>query len=132
VIKDAALCQLGGSAPNPVEATLRYFRQEYLAHITEKECPAGVCKNLVSHAINESCNGCHECYDACPTQAIVGELNNLHYIRQDKCNQCGACFQICNYNSIRRVKRGNGEGIQLRAKSLWKPQTKKLQPLAAV
>ena len=120
VIIDTSLCQLGGSAPNPVLSTIRYFRQEYLAHIVEKRCPAGVCKALVSHAINEKCTGCHVCFKPCPTNAIVGESKKLHYIIQDKCIQCGACYQVCKYDAINRVKRGSGEPIQTRAKENWK------------
>jgi NADH:ubiquinone oxidoreductase subunit F (NADH-binding)/(2Fe-2S) ferredoxin/NAD-dependent dihydropyrimidine dehydrogenase PreA subunit len=119
VITDTSLCQLGGSAPNPVLSTIRYFRQEYLAHVLDHRCPAGVCKALVSHAIDESCTGCHACYKPCPTQAIVGDAKKLHYIVQDKCIQCGACYQICKYASIKRVKRGEGEAVQTRAKERW-------------
>lgn len=119
VISDTSLCQLGGSAPNPVLSTIRYFRQEYLAHVIDKRCPAGVCKALVSHAIDESCTGCHACYKPCPTQAIVGDAKKLHYIIQDKCIQCGACYQICKYNSIKRVKRGDGDAVQTRARERW-------------
>jgi len=126
VIIDTSLCQLGGSAPNPVLSTIRYFRQEYLAHVIDKRCPAGVCKNLVSHAIDNTCNGCHACLKSCPTSAIVGEPKRLHYIIQDKCIQCGACYQICRYNSIKRVKRGEGDKLQERARELWQPPLKKL------
>jgi NADH:ubiquinone oxidoreductase subunit F (NADH-binding)/(2Fe-2S) ferredoxin/NAD-dependent dihydropyrimidine dehydrogenase PreA subunit len=119
VISDTSLCQLGASAPNPVLSTIRYFRQEYLAHVVDKRCPAGVCKALVSHAIDDTCTGCHACYKPCPTQAIIGDAKKLHYIDQAKCIQCGACFQICRYNSIKRVKRGEGDQLQLRAKERW-------------
>ena len=121
VMIDTSLCQLGGSAPNPVLSTLSYFRQEYLAHIVDKRCPAGVCKELVSHAIDETCSGCHVCVKPCPTNAISGETKQLHVIDQDKCIQCGACYQVCNIGSIRRVKRGEGAAVQLRAKELWRP-----------
>ncbi len=126
VIIDTSLCQLGGSAPNPVLSTIRYFRQEYLAHVIDKRCPAGVCKDLVSHAIDNTCNGCHACLKSCPTSAIVGEPKRLHYILQDKCIQCGACYQICRYNSIKRVKRGDGDKLQERARELWQPPIKKI------
>jgi NADH-quinone oxidoreductase subunit F len=125
VMMDTSLCQLGGSAPNPVLSTLRYFRHEYLAHIREKRCPAGVCKELVSHAIDESCTGCHVCAEPCPTDAISGKLKELHVIDQAKCIQCGACFQICRFDSVKRVKRGEGDALQVKAKELWKPQTRK-------
>jgi NADH-quinone oxidoreductase subunit F len=123
VIIDTSLCQLGGSAPNPVLSTIRYFRQEYLAHILDKRCPAGVCKSLVSHAINAKCSGCHVCFKTCPTNAIVGESKHLHYIIQDKCIQCGACYQVCKYDAIERVKRGEGDIIQQRAKENWKSRS---------
>ena len=126
VIIDTSLCQLGGSAPNPVLSTIRYFRQEFLAHVIDKRCPAGVCKNLVSHAIDNSCNGCHACLKSCPTNAIVGEPKRLHYIIQDKCIQCGACYQICRYNSIKRIKHGEGDKLQERARELWQPPLKKV------
>lgn len=130
VIIDTSLCQLGGSAPNPVLSTIRYFRQEYLAHVVDKQCPAGVCKELVSHAIDETCNGCHACKKPCPTDAIVGEPKQLHVIIQDKCIQCGACYQICRYQSIKRVKRGEGETVQRRATERWKPPTRTPMPVA--
>ena len=129
VIIDTSLCQLGGSAPNPVLSTLRYFRQEYIAHIKDKRCPAGVCKALVSHAIGVQCNGCHACFKACATDAIVGDVKQLHTIIQDKCIQCGACYQICKYDAIRRVKRGEGEAVQIRARELWSAPVKS-QPVA--
>jgi len=125
VMIDTSLCQLGGSAPNPVLSTLRYFHQEYLAHIVEKRCPAGVCKELVSHAIDETCTGCHLCFKPCPSNAITGELKTQHIIDQDKCIQCGACYQVCNIGSIRRVKRGEGAEMQRRAKELWQSPIKK-------
>jgi Na+-translocating ferredoxin:NAD+ oxidoreductase RNF subunit RnfB len=81
---------------------------------------------LVSHAINNTCNGCHACLKSCPTNAIVGEPKRLHYIIQDKCIQCGACYQICRYNSIKRVKRGEGDKLQERARELWQPPLKKV------
>jgi len=124
VIIDTSLCQLGGSAPNPVLSTIRYFRQEYVAHVRHKMCPAGVCKDLVSHAIAENCNGCHACFKPCPTDAIIGKAKELHVIDQVKCIQCGACYQICRYNAIKRVKRGEGEKVQIRAKEKWQPVSK--------
>lgn len=129
VVIDTSLCQLGGSAPNPILSTIRYFREEYMAHIEDKRCPAGVCKELVSHAIDENCVGCHACFKPCPSDAIVGKPKGLYSIIQDKCIQCGACYQICNYNAIRRVKRGEGEMIQLQAQKNWKPRAK-AQPAA--
>ena len=132
VMIDTSLCQLGGSAPNPVLSTLRYFRHEYIAHIQEKRCPAGSCKELVSHAIDETCTGCHVCFDPCPTDAISGKLKELHIIDQTKCIQCGACYQVCKFDSIKRAKRGSGEVVQLRAKENWHPPVKKQPQPAAV
>jgi len=125
VMIDTSLCQLGGSAPNPVLSTLLYFRHEYVAHIKDKRCPAGVCKELVSHAIDETCTGCHLCVKPCPTNAITGKKAELHVIDQAKCIQCGACFQICKIDSIRRVKRGEGDQVQQRAKEKWQSPLKK-------
>ncbi len=129
-IIDTSLCQLGGSAPNPVLSTIRYFRQEYIAHVVDKTCPAGVCKELVSHAIDESCTGCHACVKPCPTNAIIGEPKQLHYIKQDDCIQCGACFQICRFDSIKRVKRGSGDALQEKARKLWQSGAGKKTPAA--
>ncbi len=131
VIIDTSLCQLGGSAPNPVLSTLRYFRQEYLAHVKDKRCPAGVCKALVSHAIDETCTGCHACVKPCPVDAIHGDPKGLHWIDQDTCIQCGACYQICKYDSIKRVKRGEGEAVQAHAKEHWLPRASKSATVSA-
>jgi len=128
-IADTSLCDLGRSAPNPIMSTIRYFRSEYQAHIIDKRCPAGVCKELVSHAIDNNCNGCHACFKPCPTDAIIGTIRQLHTIDQDKCIQCGACYQICKFDAIRRVKRGEGGEIQRKAQEVWKPKTK-TQPAA--
>lgn len=125
VIIDSSLCQLGGSAPNPVLSTIRYFRQEYDAHVNDKRCPAGVCKDLVAHAINEECGGCHICVKACPTEAIVGKPKELHYIIQEKCIQCSACFQVCPENAIKRVRSDEGGLVQEQAKLRWQPETSK-------
>ena len=121
VMIDTCLCQLGSAAPNPILSTLRYFRSEYLAHIDDKRCPAGVCKELVSHAINESCGGCHVCVKACPVDCITGEAKELHAIDQDTCVQCGACFQVCPTDSIERVQRGAGVALQDQAARRWQP-----------
>ena len=130
VIIDSSLCQLGGSAPNPVLSTIRYFRQEYMAHVIDKRCPAGVCKELVTHAINEKCTGCYACLKSCPTDAITGAPKELHVINQDLCIQCGACYQICRYDAILRVKRGEGEPIQRHAHEVWQPPKRAKQPAA--
>ncbi len=94
-IADGSLCALGGSAPAPVLSTIRYFREEYEAHIRDKKCPAGVCKALITYTINADCTGCRLCVKPCPTQAITGEKKMLHILDQDKCIQCGACYEVC-------------------------------------
>jgi len=99
-IADGSLCALGRSAPAPVLSTIRYFREEYEAHIRDKKCPAGVCKALITYTINADCTGCRLCVKPCPTQAITGEKKQLHTIDQDKCIQCGACYEICKDAAI--------------------------------
>lgn len=125
VMIDTCLCQLGGAAPNPILSTMRYFRAEYEAHIQDQHCPAGVCKALVSHAINSSCGGCHVCAKVCPTDSIAGQAKALHSIDQETCVQCGACYQVCPNGSIERVKRGRGAGVQVRAAEAWTRKTEK-------
>jgi NADH-quinone oxidoreductase subunit F len=100
LMADASLCALGTSAPNPVLTTLKYFREEYLVHIRDKKCPAGVCKALITYTINEKCTGCGLCPRVCPTSAISGELKKLHALDQTKCIKCGACFDVCNFKAI--------------------------------
>ncbi|MEW6556546.1 MAG: NADH-quinone oxidoreductase subunit NuoF [Elusimicrobiota bacterium] len=100
MVKDTALCALGNSAPNPVLTTIRYFRNEYEAHIKEKKCPAKQCKSLITYSILEKCNGCHVCFKNCPQEAISGEPKKLHTINQDKCIKCGICFDLCKFAAI--------------------------------
>ena len=101
VIKDASLCGLGQTAPNPVLSTLRYFRDEYIAHIEEKRCPALVCKALIQYMIdNEKCTGCGICRKSCPEKAIEGEIKKPHSIVQDKCAKCGICYDLCEFNAV--------------------------------
>ena len=96
VTRDASLCALGRSAPNPVLSTIRYFRDEYEAHIKEKRCPAYACKALISYYIDpEKCQACMICLRQCPAEAIVGGKNQIHVIDQEKCTKCGTCFEVC-------------------------------------
>jgi NADH-quinone oxidoreductase subunit F len=99
-----SLCELGKSAPNPVLSTLRYFRDEYEAHIHDKSCPAGACRDLTAFAIvDPTCDGCHACVKVCPADAITGERKGRHEIVQDKCISCGACFDICPIDAVRHL-----------------------------
>lgn len=101
VIQDSSLCGLGKSAPNPVLSTLRWFRDEYEAHIYDKKCPAKVCKELLTYRILEDkCTGCTICSKKCPSEAIVGVLKNVHHIITEKCIGCGSCYDACNFNAI--------------------------------
>ncbi|HEX9075095.1 MAG TPA: NADH-quinone oxidoreductase subunit NuoF, partial [Anaerolineae bacterium] len=100
-IQDGALCGLGKTAPNPVLSTIRYFREEYQAHIQDKKCPAGVCKDLITfYVIAENCNGCTLCARNCTEQAITGELHQLHVLDESKCIRCGICREVCNRDAI--------------------------------
>jgi NADH-quinone oxidoreductase subunit F len=95
-VQTSALCALGTTAPNPVLSTLRYFRDEYEAHIKEKRCPAGVCKALIAYYIQpEKCKGCMICLRNCPVGAISGGKREVHVIQQNKCTKCGTCFEVC-------------------------------------
>ncbi len=101
VIQDASLCGLGMTAPNPVLSTLRWFRDEYEAHIFERECPAGVCSELLNYKIDPAvCNGCTLCARACPVDAIEGDPKGPHFINQEKCIACGACVTSCRREAV--------------------------------
>ena len=96
VVRDASLCALGQTAPNPVLSTTKYFRDEYEAHIEGKRCPAGVCKALISYYIDpDKCTACGICLRDCPVEAISGGKNLVHIIDQDKCTKCSTCFEVC-------------------------------------
>lgn len=100
-IKENALCGLGQTAPNPVLSTLRYFRDEYVAHVVDKKCPAGVCKDLLSYTVDpEKCVGCTMCAKVCPASAIDGKVKEKHVINQEKCVKCGACMTKCRFGAI--------------------------------
>ena len=100
-LKDSALCALGQSAPNPVLSTLQYFRDEYVAHVVEKRCPAGVCRNLTRYIIDPGkCKGCTLCARNCPVDAISGAVKAPHVIDQNKCIHCGLCQNNCRFDAI--------------------------------
>lgn len=100
VVKDTTMCGLGQTAPNPVLSTLRYFRDEYVTHIKDKRCPAGVCQELIHYSINENCTGCQLCLRNCPSEAIAGEKKKRHIIDPDKCTKCGVCRSVCHFEAV--------------------------------
>ncbi len=95
-----SLCGLGKSGPNPLLSTMKFFRDEYLAHIRDKRCPAGVCKELITYNITDKCTGCMACIAVCATHAITGKKGEIHILDQEKCTRCGACYAVCNHDSI--------------------------------
>ena len=100
-IKDASMCGLGQTLPNPVLSSLRYFRDEYEAHIKEKRCPAKQCKALIKYQIDaEKCTGCTACAKKCPEDAISGEVKKLHIIDHEKCVKCGICKDVCKFGAV--------------------------------
>jgi NADH-quinone oxidoreductase subunit F len=103
VLSTGALCALGQTAANPVMSTLRYFRDEYIAHIEQKRCPAGVCRELIKYSIDpEKCVGCLRCLRGCPTGAITGEKREPHTLNQGLCIRCGACYDVCKFDAVIR------------------------------
>ena len=100
-LQSNSLCALGQTAPNPVISTLRYFRDEYIAHIVDKKCPAGVCKDLLQYKIDpDKCKGCTLCARTCPADAIIGKVKEVHMINPEKCLKCGACMEKCRFGAI--------------------------------
>ncbi len=100
-VKSSSLCGLGQTAPNPVLTTLKYFRDEYEAHIEERRCPAGVCKQLITYSIDpDKCTGCEVCKKTCPVQAISGERGGPHTIDQELCTKCGNCYEVCQFDAV--------------------------------
>jgi len=99
-VKNSSLCGLGQTAPNPVLTTLKYFRSEYEAHLTNKKCPAHHCQKLLTYTITDDCSGCMLCLKACAVGAITGERKKVHVIDQAKCTVCGECYKVCNLGAI--------------------------------
>jgi ferredoxin len=127
-IKNGSLCGLGQTAPNPVLTTLRYFRDEYEAHINEQRCPALTCTGLISYYIlPDKCQGCGICLRGCPSEAISGGKRMVHVIDQNKCSKCGTCLDICpsRFNAVAKV---SSEGVTVSSEPIpvmaRKPTTK--------
>ena len=103
IIKDASLCGLGQTSPNPVLSTMNFFWDEYVAHVKDKTCPAGVCTSLLKYHINsEKCIGCTACSKVCPVNAISGSVKQPHLVDKEKCIKCGACQSTCKFKAISR------------------------------
>ncbi|MDD3478114.1 MAG: NADH-ubiquinone oxidoreductase-F iron-sulfur binding region domain-containing protein, partial [Candidatus Izemoplasmatales bacterium] len=109
MLKDTSLCGLGQTAPNPVLSTLKHFRDEYVAHVVDKICPAGVCAELTNYVVKDNCIGCTKCARNCPVDAITGSVKTKHFIDLDKCIRCGACKKACPVNAITSKPEGWGE-----------------------
>ena len=101
-IQDTALCGLGQTAPNPIMSTMRYFADEYLAHVEQKRCPAGVCSHLLDFVILDNCVGCGICAKSCPVKCITGEKKKHHTIDTKACIKCGSCESTCPVKAITR------------------------------
>ena len=103
MLKDASLCALGTTAANPVMSTLKYFRDEYIAHISDHKCPAGVCRELITYGIDpDNCTGCGLCKKNCPSGAISGERKQTHVLDTEKCIKCGICYNVCKFEAVRK------------------------------
>ncbi|MFO8111209.1 MAG: NADH-ubiquinone oxidoreductase-F iron-sulfur binding region domain-containing protein, partial [Desulfosalsimonadaceae bacterium] len=100
-VQDGALCALGTSAPNPCLTTLKFFKDEYVAHVRDQKCPAGVCKDLITYYIDpEACTGCRSCAKHCPQECITGEKKKPHVIDADNCIRCGICMETCKFGAV--------------------------------
>jgi ferredoxin len=100
-MRETSLCGLGMTAPNPVLSTIKYFRSEYEAHIRDKKCPAGVCRDLITYTIIEDlCTGCGACRRVCPTGAATGMKKTPHKLNTELCVKCGSCFDACKFNAV--------------------------------
>ncbi len=116
VVQSSALCALGQTAPNPVLSTLKYFRDEYQAHILEKRCPAGACKSLITYYIQpDKCKGCGICLRSCPVNAISGEKQQVHVIDLNKCTKCGTCLEVCPARFSAVTKLSGGKPVEITA-----------------
>ena len=114
-VKSGSLCALGGTAPNPVLTTIRYFRDEFEAHVNEKRCPALACTELISfYILPDKCEGCGICLRSCPADAIAGGKRLVHVIDQSKCIKCGTCLDVCpeKFNAVLKV---SGEEVEVPA-----------------
>src|SRR5450759_5199014 len=101
VVKDASLCALGKTAANPVLTTMRYFRDEYLAHVVDKRCPSRTCQSMkYYYVLEDKCKGCAKCSRNCPVACISGKIKQLHVIDQSACIRCGVCMTNCNFDAI--------------------------------
>lgn len=108
-MEEASLCALGKTAANPVLTSLKYFRDEWEQHLREKRCPAKACRALINYYIEpKRCQACLLCLKACPTNAINGEKEQVHWITQEKCSKCGACYEVCKFDAVRK---SSGEPI---------------------